>query len=151
MAVVGLDGDDDGEQLDLLGMPEPKTAEGRAVLAERRGPGRPVGARNKRTQKTVNWLLQRYQDPRAVLLALAGMPVAEMMAITGCSAMEAIAEKRLSAAAVLPYVAQKQPLAVDVTSHKVVTLSIDMGGGMGGGNSDTVLTLDAMIRDMDED
>lgn len=121
---------DEPEQLDLLGLPEPATEAGRTALAAvtaKRGPGRPPGARNKRTLATVEWLLGRYQDPRAVLLAIAQTPVAELAARLNCTAMEALQEKRLAAAAVLPFVAQRQPLAVDVTSKSIVYLTINDG------------------------
>lgn len=113
------------EQLDLLGLPEPATEAGRKLIETKRGPGRPPGARNKRTQRTVDWLLSVYQDPRAVLLAIAQAPADELAARLGCTPMEALQEKRLAAAAVLPYVAQRQPLAVDLNTKSVVYLTIN--------------------------
>lgn len=123
LAVEAYQEPEDPEQLDFLGLPEPMSPLGRELVAKRRA-GRPPGARNKRTTATVDWLLRQYQDPRAVLLAIAQSPVDELAARLGCTPMEALQEKRLAAIGVLPYVAQKQPLAVDLREHKSVTLTI---------------------------
>jgi hypothetical protein len=137
MAMAAHEPEPEAEQLDLLGLPEPKTLEGRELVAQRAA-GRPLGSRNKRTIREVNWLLSVYQDPRAVLLAIAQAPVDELAARLGCTAMEALQEKRLAAIGVLPYVAQKQPLAVDLTNHKVVHLHIDSDFGGSDGSDDGV-------------
>lgn len=131
------------EQMDLLGLPAPKTDAGQAIV-DKRGAGRPAGARNKRTIREVNWLLSTYQDPRAVLLAIAQTPVDVLMATLGCTAMEALQEKRLAAIGVLPYVAQKQPLSVDVTNRKIVYLQI---GDVGFDDSSDGVGLTAKIID----
>lgn len=125
----------EAEQMDLLGLPEPRTADGVAFIAQRTGKaGRPLGARNKRTQKTVEWLMSVYQDPRAVLLAIAQAPVDELCARLNCKPMEALQEKRLAAIGVLPYIAQRQPLAVDFTERKIVYLNL-IDGTVSAGDS----------------
>lgn len=110
-------------QENLLGLPEPKTEAGRALVAARRA-GRPAGARNKRTQRNVEWLLSRHRDPREVLLAIVETPIDELAATLGCKPMEALQEVRLAAQAVLPYTAQRMPLSVDVTDRKIIHLNI---------------------------
>lgn len=117
--------EDDGEQLGLFG--EAQTAGGRELQAQRRGPGRPLGARNRRTERTVAFLLSRHRDPRQVLLEIAEANVDDLVALLGCTRFEALQEKRLAAIGVLPYVAQRQPLSVDVTDRKVVYLTISDG------------------------
>ena len=123
---AGEDWDEAEPELDL-GLPAPTTAAGRTLVEERRGPGRPKGARNKRTAQTVERLLSRFEDPRAVLLAIAQTPVDELAATLGCSALQALQERRLAAIGVLPYVAQRQPISVDVTNRQVVHLTIIEG------------------------
>lgn len=122
--LVTLD-DDEDEQLGLFG--EALTDEGKRKAMIKRGPGRPPGARNKRTERTIAWLLGRHRDPRAVLLEIAEANVNDLAALLSCSLHEALQEKRLAAIGVLPYVAQKQPLAIDVTNRSVVYLTINEG------------------------
>jgi len=125
MAAAGEDFDEAAPELDL-GLPAPRSAAGRALVEERRR-GRPPGARNKRTAATVERLLARHEDPRAVLLAIAETPVDELVACLGCKPLEAVQEKRLAALGVLPYIASRQPLAIDLTNHRVINLTIVEG------------------------
>lgn len=117
---------EEAEQLDLLRVPETEAGEGKMLLV-RRGPGRPPGARNKRTERTLQWLLSHHRDPREVLLSISDKHPADLAAILGCTMLEALQEVRIAAAAVLPYLAQRQPLAVDVTNRQVVYLTINEG------------------------
>lgn len=150
MAAAEADGGEDEEPELLLGLPAPKTAKGRALVEERKR-GRPAGAKNKRTVRTVQYLMQQFRDPRAVLLSIAGMDIDVMMATLGLSAAEALAEKRLAAQAVLPYVASKMPLAVEV-NQKVVNLSINLGGGQkaAGQDGSCVMTLEGLMQEWAE-
>lgn len=136
----------EGEQLDLLR--EAETEQGQAKIVHvRRGPGRPAGSRNKRTERTIAWLMARHRDPREVLLSITDMHPADLAALLACTLHEALQEIRLAAAAVLPYVAQKQPLAIDVTGRQVVHLHIDTGSiepGQGGGVGLTARVVDAV-------
>src|SRR5438046_820493 len=94
--------DDDEQQLGLFS--EPVTDAGRAKLVGyRRGPGRPPGARNKRTEATVAHLLQRYRDPRAVALERIQMHPADLAAVLGCTIYEASQEQRLYIAVIAPF------------------------------------------------
>lgn len=117
---------DDEEQGELFAAPS--TLAGDAKLNElQRRPGRPAGSRNKRTERTVAWLLSRYRDPRAVLLELAEANAADLAGRFNCSLLEALQEKRIAAAAVLPYVAARMPIAIDVTKRTAVYLNVQMG------------------------
>src|SRR5258708_32349303 len=72
--------DQEDEQLGLFA--EPETEGGRLKIEHvRRGPGRPPGARNKRTERTVAWLLARHKDPVAGLLEIADMHPADLAAM----------------------------------------------------------------------
>ena len=108
----------------MLGLPE--TAKGMA-LAERRRAGRPQGARNRRVEDVARWVLDHMGDPLLVQAQVAVMPVAELAAALGCSPMDALAAQRLAAAQVLPYLHQRKPIAVDVSTTKVVHLTIVEG------------------------
>lgn len=131
-AVLATVEDDEDEQLGLFA--EARTEEGRRHQQIKRGPGRPPGARNKRTERTIAWLLGRHRDPRAVLLEIAEANVNDLAALLSCSLHEAMQEKRLAAIGVLPYVAQKQPLAIDVTNRSVVYLTINEGSSEASGD-----------------
>lgn len=113
------------EQLDLLGLPVGRSKTGEAVVS--RGPGRPPGARNRRTEQMAGYLLARYTHPLETLAQIQAASVAELAATLGCSALEALQEKRLAAIAVLPYVAQRMPQAIDLTNRNVVHLTINDG------------------------
>lgn len=119
---------EEAEQLDLLRQPETIEGEMKMRAVERRGPGRPPGARNKRTERTIAWLLSHHRDPREVLLSISDKHPADLAAVLGCSMLEALQEIRIAAGAVLPYVAQRQPLGIDVTNRQVVYLTINEGG-----------------------
>ncbi len=92
----------------------------------RRGRGRPQGARNKRSEKTAKWFIDRFGDPLAALGEIMNMPFdqiyetmvliqggeAKNKRITGRDAMEFWRDSVLDA---LPYVHGKQPIAIDIT------------------------------------
>jgi hypothetical protein len=44
----------------------------------------------------------------------------------GCTAFEALQEKRLAATVLVPYFASRKPIALNVEERKVVYLNIDM-------------------------
>jgi len=87
--------------------------------------GQPLKRERKAFQAyTVSQLMESYRDPRAILLEIAGYPIIKLMKVAGCTVMEAIAEKRLCAQAVLPYVAQKLPVQVDMRHTRAIHLNI---------------------------
>lgn len=73
---------------------------------------------------TVSALLERYQDPRAILLEIAGTDTRKLAETMACSMADALAERRLCAQAVLPYVAQKLPAQVDMRLTRAINLNI---------------------------
>ena len=122
--------DDEGEQLGLFGQPE--TAAGVKRAVGKLPPGRPPGARNKRTERTVAFLLSRHRDPREVLLEIAESNVFDLAALLGCKPLAAMQEKRLAAIGVLPYLAARiTPDVID--TRQVIHLTINAGDGLGGG------------------
>lgn len=73
---------------------------------------------------TVSRLLEEYRDPRAILLEIASMDTHELAEHIGATPADALAERRLCAQAVLPYVAQKLPVQVDMRHTKAIHLNI---------------------------
>ncbi|GEM_PF-3280291 len=126
MARQEAEADDEDRQFSLFAPPLTEAGMARSVI-HRRGRGRPPGARNKRTIKTVAMLLSRHRNPLEVLLEIAETNVADLAALYDCSLLEAGQEKRLAAIAALPYVAQRQPLAIDITQRRAVYLTITDG------------------------
>lgn len=73
---------------------------------------------------TVSQLLETFRDPRAVLLEIASTETQALAETLGCSMVEAMGERRLAAQTVLPYVAQKLPVQVDMRHTKAIHLNI---------------------------
>ena len=116
--------EDEAEQLDLLGM---RTLASDAAVERKPGPGRPLGSRNKRTEAWAHYLLARYASPLEVLAQIATSSVEDLHVRLGCTRLEALQEKRLAALGLLPYVHQRQPIAVDLNTRQVVNLMIVEG------------------------
>lgn len=122
--------DDEPDQLALFG--EPLTAAGLAKLPiKARGPGRPPGARNRRTERNVAYLLSRHRDPVEVLLEIAEANPHDLAGLIGCTPHEALQEKRLAALAAAPYV--KAKITPDVVDNRQV-INLTIGTGMGAGD-----------------
>jgi len=81
-------------------------------------------ASKKMTLWTVSQLLETYRDPRAVLLEIASTPTAQLAEQMHGTLADALAERRLCAQAVLPYVAQKLPVQVDMRHTRAIHLNI---------------------------
>lgn len=81
-------------------------------------------SRNTFVAWTVNKLLETYKDPRAILLEIASTDTRKLAADMNGTFADALAERRLCAQAVLPYVAQKLPVQVDMRHTKAIHLNI---------------------------
>lgn len=92
----------------------------------KRSRGQPSKDPTKRSFKayTVTELLTKWRDPRDVLLEIASMDTAELAEKIGCTKYEALGERRLCAQTVLPYVAAKMPVQVDMRSQRTINLNI---------------------------
>jgi hypothetical protein len=113
---------------------------------------RTYGTVRKRSQKaktfkawTVSQLLEQYRDPRAILLEIASMDTAKLAAEMHGTLADALAERRLCAQAVLPYVAQKLPVQVDMRHTRAIVLNI-----VDDRQYQELVTLDAEQTDSDE-
>lgn len=110
-------------QFGLFAPPQTKAGMAKAAVY-RRGPGRPPGARNRRTERTAAFLLARHRDPREILLEIAEANIDDLAALMQCTPHEAMQEKRLAAIGVLPYITSKMPIEIDLTKRSVVYLNI---------------------------
>lgn len=121
--------------LPIIVEPEPAFAEASAgegqAVEGRRGPGRPKGSRNKRTDEWVDYLLRGRRPPLLVLAETYSRPVEQLATELSITKGEAFKLQLLAAKELAPYVHQKQPLAVQVDARGVVTLVIE--GGLPGG------------------
>jgi hypothetical protein len=112
---------------DMIGLP--KSEERRAAVTRR--PGRPPGARNRRSETVAQWIRDQVGDVLLQQAIVACMPV-DVLVAAGLSLEKAFEERRLAATVVLPFVEMRQPLAVNVAHRQVVQLTIvDAGEGAG--------------------
>jgi hypothetical protein len=119
----------EAEQLELLEAPG---------LA-RRGPGRPPGTLNRRTEQWVKLILARYASPLVALAETYHRPVQELARELGCTKLEAFQEQQKAAIALAPYLHQKLPLALHIEGKgvvPVVLVPLDQQGESYDGNSD---------------
>jgi len=89
-----------------------------------RGPGRPKGAKNRRTEEWAAYILSQYRSPLIVLAELYSMPVDELAAELQCEKLDAVKIQKDAAAALAPYVHQRQPQAIEVSEKSVGVLVI---------------------------
>lgn len=135
----------EAEQLPLLPGPLGEAAEGGEAksLGARRGPGRPPGAKNRKTSEFVEFLeRQGYRHPLLVLAETWSRPVDELAATLGCKRLDAFQVQQRALIDSLPYWASKAPLDVKVAlpGLTLVVGSIDGGAGAEGDMTLTVAT-----------
>ena len=103
--------------------------------AERSGPGRPPGSQSRRTEDFVRYLTARgLKLPGVWLAEQLTTPVAELLATLG---LDDTADNRRwcyerqqdGAKALMPYVHQRQAVAVDVTQQRTVELRVFVNDG----------------------
>jgi RNA 3'-terminal phosphate cyclase len=127
------------EQLALLQDEQAGRSAGAAVIeAERRGRGRPTGARNKRNAKFRDQILALGPHPAIALQRAYSTPVDLLAAQLGCSRLEAAQLGIRAAAELLPYVEGKQPVTVDLRQRHDVVMIMAGGAGVGGEQLDAI-------------
>lgn len=113
------------EQLPLLevapGDAGAEAGEAAPAAGERRG-GRPPGARNRRTEEWVEYLLSRYRSPLIVLAETYSRPAELLAAELGISRAEAFAMQLTAARELAPYVHARQALAAPAAPTAAVEL-----------------------------
>lgn len=142
------------EEIGATDAPSPLSA---AIEPRRRGPGRPKGARGRRTEAVAQWLLSQARHPVLVMMEAYGMTPAELADRIGLARgrvkgeggepdqwlhandtlLEVYKLQLRMAEAAAPYVAQKLPQAVDFKGAAAlhVTLSgvsVPARGGLAG-------------------
>ncbi len=114
------------EQLALMPLP----AIGGAVTLDdapegpNRGPGRPPGARNKRTEEWIGYLSSRYRSPLVVLAEIYSRPTEEIARALQCKKAEAFGMQLEAAKQSLPYWHQKLPQAIEIEGRNLVGLTL---------------------------
>lgn len=133
----------DPEQLELIRDQVPGRDAATAVaVVERRGRGRPTGARNKRNTKFRDQILGLGPHPALALQRAYSTPVEALAATLGCSRLEAYQLQVRAAAELLPYIEGKMPVQLDIRqAHDVVLI---MGGAPGVGGDQ----LEAIAREV---
>lgn len=94
------------------------------ALRERRGPGRPPGALNRRTQAFRDYVLARGVHPADVLIETYSRPVGDLAKELGCTLLEAHQAQRDAARIILEYTEGKMPVRVDIGAEGGVNLFI---------------------------
>lgn len=135
------------EQLDLLrdkdGHLPPGALRKARMQMQARGPGRPQGSRNKRSQDVAKWYLNKFPDPLLILGEITAMPLdvlyENMVLAQGgehktkrLTGKDAVAMRINAAIAALPFIHQKLPMAVELSTDGAMILNIpgltDMAG-----------------------
>lgn len=101
---------------------------------ERRGPGRPKGAPNKRTADFARYIQSRYGDLLTGLAAVAFTPIDELARDLGCTRLEAFDRWLKVRDTLLPYVHARLPAEAVIKHEQLPTLVIGtlQVGGDGG-------------------
>lgn len=104
-------------QLPLLELAEPEewleVEEDELEGGERR-PGRPKGARNKRTEDFIGYLRARYRSPLEGLAVTWSRPALQLAAELDCTLKEAAELQTEAMRAALPYWEQRLPIKLDI-------------------------------------
>lgn len=140
---------------DLFDLNGPEGAEGPVTRSReaKRGPGRPPGSANKRTEDLRRFILSRFRHPVVALTEIYSMPVEELAAYVGCDKLDALALQIKAAAEVAPYVDSKMPARIQVTDRdRLPAFGLEFAGGQvsvtdPAGNKLSLLDLAARAKD----
>lgn len=88
-----------------------------AFYRDRRGPGRPPGAKNRSTEEWRRYLLARYTSPLVVLAEIMSRPTHLLAEEIGCTKAEALAIQKSAAVELAPYLHGKMPVEVQVSGE----------------------------------
>lgn len=94
-------------------------------ISATRGPGRPKGAINRNTKELREYLLSRHRHPAEVLAEAYSRPLEVMARELNCSKLDAYKIQQGAAEALLPYVAQKMPQAIEAGENGLIQLFIN--------------------------
>ena len=85
---------------------------------EKRGPGRPKGSKNKRTEDWTEYLLNNYRSPLIMFAETYSRPTAGLALELHCTLEEAFKIQMDAAKQLAPYVHQKLPQAIEFDTEK---------------------------------
>lgn len=91
-------------------------------MPTKRGPGRPKGSRNRRTEAITDVIRATRRDPLLVLADMAEADVGELADYLQCSRLEAAKLQAAAARELAPYLHSKQPVAVAATGGDMVLM-----------------------------
>lgn len=96
-----------------------------ASLGVDKRPGRPKGAKNKSTKEWVDFFLSKVKESPLIALGRLYSENTELLARRlCCKRLDALKMQVAAANAVLPYVHQKQPIAIETSSEELPTIQI---------------------------
>lgn len=96
-----------------------------AGLGLERKPGRPKGAKNKSTKEWIEYYLNTIKESPLIFLGRIYTEKTDLLARRlSCKREDALKMQIGAANAVLPYVHQKQPIAIETTSEELPTIQI---------------------------
>lgn len=156
------------EEIGALDAPSPLSA---AIEPRKRGPGRPPGSRNRRTEAVAGWLLSQGRHPVAVMMEAYSMTPAELAAKIGLrktvkvtkakdgseteietdhysndTLLELLKLQLRMAEAAAPYVAQKLPQAVSVEGTAALVVQFkDVSLPARGGRSEGAAAIEGQV------
>lgn len=157
-----------GAQLPLIPSDDDGGEALRRAIEGPRGPGRPAGSPNKRTEAVVEYMLRRYRSPLEALAGIYSRPLGAVLAdladaleVMGVRAKpswgQVLDVLRLQVAAakeLAPYLHQKQPTAVEVDAKGSIPIGIflspEAAEGLEHAVSQGQLTIDASVTDFEE-
>lgn len=103
--------------------------------------GRPKGAKNRATKEWMEFFLSRYRSPLIGLAELYSRPVQQLAQTLGCDLLEAGKLQMAAMQAILPYVHQKQPVAIEAAGRTRGLLILGDLGSLDGAAGEHALPL----------
>lgn len=91
---------------------------------EERKAGRPKGAKNKSTKEWVEYFTNKFESPLIALGKLYTQDTKQLARTMCCDRIDALKLQISAATAVLPYVHQKQPIAIETHAEELPTINI---------------------------
>ena len=95
-----------------------------AGLEIKRTAGRPKGAKNKSTKEWIEYFLAHHKSPLMFLGSIISESTEDLARRTCADRLDTLKVQVAAANALLPYIHQKQPLAVEVKSEELPTINI---------------------------
>ena len=96
---------------------------------EKRGPGRPKGAKNKRVNEWADYLLGQFTSPLIKWGRVASMDTETLSKYLKCTMLEAYDRQDRAAVQFARYVHQMQPMAIAFEAEQLIGLQLVVGRG----------------------